>query len=207
MQDACEAREELVCRLCAHAHRREGLHKGGVLPLVVVLGDGDAPRRVGEAEALWALCELPRLALRGGAAGHHLVEGVEVALPLLLVHHAGGLEEVRVDGTAEQRERPGGRRCKREADELAKAGRVVIALRLAVAKRLEDRVGLQDALVQIDGAVGRRRTPRQVSQHDLRRLGLAGATLAAHHDGLRLRDARWQQERAVCRLGDRERMW
>ena len=88
--------------------------------------------------------------------------------------------------------RDGTIRVKVDLDELAEAGRVVVTHGLGVAQRLEQRVGLQQLVLQVPRR--RRRPPvaarqpaarlDQVLEHAPRRLGLACARLARDQDRL-----------------------
>ena len=128
----------------------QSLSSSNRLPLAPSLPDPTPvprPARCRGALALFSRGDAPLLPLRIGATGEHLVEDVEVALALGLEGKARLLQQVRVDVGAV---------CQvllaifleDDADVLAEAGGVVIALRLAVAERLEDRVRLQNPLVE-----------------------------------------------------------
>ena len=73
-------------------------------------------------------------------------------------------------------------RVEEDLNVLAEARRVVVAHRLGVAERLEDRIRLQNALLDLGGRAG---GFGQVLEALLGRLGLAGARLARDDDGLR----------------------
>lgn len=72
-------------------------------------------------------------------AGQHAVEDVIVSLARVLRHDAGFLQEVLLDIRALDR----ALLVEADVDVLAEARRVVVAVRLGVAERLEDRVRLQ----------------------------------------------------------------
>ena len=111
-------------------------------------------------------------------------------------------EEVRVDLGALQLDAIlGGRRREMQSDVLSESGRVVVALRLTVAERLEDRVGLQDALVEAKGGLGTesergccrrgRCAPREIPHEYLGRLSLAGAALTRDDNRLGAAGGGW----------------
>jgi hypothetical protein len=154
-----------------------------------------------------AVGEAPRSVLRLRRGREHLVEDVEVAFAFGLVDEPRLFEQVRVDAPAlEEGRRP----RKVELDELAKARRVVVTLRLGVAERLEDRVRLHDARAE----AARRRSlapvhasaPHEVAHQYLGRLSLACAALARDDDGLALLGALERPDRPVGGLGDRVRV-
>jgi hypothetical protein len=75
-------------------------------------------------------------------------------------------------------------RIEEDLNVLAEPRRVVVAHRLGVAERLEDRIRLQNALLDLGGRTG---GFGQVLEALLGRLGLAGARLARDDDGLERR--------------------
>mmetsp|Transcript_9976 Transcript_9976/g.25803 ORF Transcript_9976/g.25803 Transcript_9976/m.25803 type:complete len:521 (-) Transcript_9976:76-1638(-) len=124
-------------------------------------------------------------AVLGGGASLELVEDVEVALALSLVHDARLLEE-QVGDVA-----PGDRVLRRvvQRGELAEARRVVVAERLGVAEGLHERVRLDDLLAHGHAIGGRAALvalgdDAEVLEHELGGLGLAGARLTADDHGL-----------------------
>ena len=131
------------------------------------------------------------------ARGTHLIWARHgSALTSALIDESRLLEQICVDAPAVQAESDISGVRKAQLEELAKARRVVVALRLGVAEGFEDGVALHDALIKV-GSVALRAcaagagSPREVAQNDLGRLRLAGARLARHHNRLALR----------CRLG------
>ena len=136
------------------------------------LPHGGVVQRIGGQQA-------PAVALLDIRPGDELVEDVEVALALLLGRQAHLLQQVGLDGPADQV----AALVEVELDELPKSAAVVVSDRLGVPEGFQDRVGLQHFVHH--GAVHQLRPHRgvahsgQVLQHDLGGLCLARATLAA----------------------------
>ena len=89
--------------------------------------------------------DLIRLTLRARRAQHQLVVDVVCALIGRMLHHAGRLEEIRLNGGAED----GTLTRDDDLHELAEARRVLVKHGLGVAKRLEQRVSLHEQPPQL----------------------------------------------------------
>ena len=97
----------------------------------------------------------PRITASCPAA--HLVEGVEVPLPGLLQHDPRLLQQVVGDVAADRVV------LKVEVDihVLAEAGRVVVPVRLGVAERLQNRVGLNQHALYPEGTIRLIKSPQR----------------------------------------------
>mmetsp|Transcript_36120 Transcript_36120/g.108466 ORF Transcript_36120/g.108466 Transcript_36120/m.108466 type:complete len:285 (+) Transcript_36120:2148-3002(+) len=123
--------------------------------------------------------ELP--AERLGRALGQVVKYVKVALASSLLHHPRFLEQILSGACSEHLVHA----LEDDFNVLAEAGRVVVEPRLGVAKRLEQRLRLEDLLLEPGGvpgaAVGE---GEQVVHKELGRLGLARTGLARHDANL-----------------------
>eukprot|EP00754_Rhynchopus_humris_P030114 Rhum_TRINITY_DN15258_c4_g1::Rhum_TRINITY_DN15258_c4_g1_i5::g.148160::m.148160 len=121
-------------------------------------------------------------------AGEHLVEHVVATLPLVLRHDTRLLQQVVDHLRADQDPRL---LVEEQLDVLTETRRVVVAQRLRVTERLEDRVrrlqllvhALRQTLLHRVARVARRHPPEVLDQR-LRRLRLTGSGLAGDQDRL-----------------------
>mmetsp|Transcript_13595 Transcript_13595/g.38009 ORF Transcript_13595/g.38009 Transcript_13595/m.38009 type:complete len:453 (+) Transcript_13595:1474-2832(+) len=114
-------------------------------------------------------------------ARQHLVEDVEVALALLLLHDARALEQVGADARIHE----AAYGVEEHLVVLAEARGVLVPHGARVAEGLQDRVRVDDPLLNLaaDSSICAGDL-REVVHRDLRRLGLARAALAADHESL-----------------------
>ena len=168
-EEAHDVPDVLVAEREHLARRADVGELGGVVAaLAHLLG-----ARVGAPQVLVvARVRQPELAaLLACQTGEHAVEDVIVALLLGLRDEARLLEQVLLDlGALDD-----ALLVEVDVDVLAEAARVVVAYRLGVAERLEDRIGLEYLLLDpvVLAADG-----RQELEYELGALGLAGARLA-----------------------------
>jgi hypothetical protein len=111
---------------------------GGIVDAV----DGHAARLVEVVQAVWARQRERRVGERrvGGATGEELVEDMEAALARALAREARLLKQVGRDTRARDTPLP----VKKQPDELAKAGRVVVVGGGGVTECFEDDVRVED---------------------------------------------------------------
>ena len=190
MQNGGHRLQRVRLLLLAHAHDAHRPPGGLVLGRVGHAGKVEAPALV-EVPKLGSRLQQPGSPLLRRGAVAQLVEDVVVPLRVGAAHHPAALQQVSPDGRPTDAAVP----IKLDLRVLAEPTAVVVAHRLGVAERLQQRVALQHRLLHrarvVPTAASAGRPPMrlrslggQVAHDQLRGLRLAGAGFAGHQDAL-----------------------